>query len=128
MIRAQRRVRGLSKFNSLIRVLQQKIDAVEKAEKEAGGTIQILMGGDFNATLCTEGERSNRTRDTELTQQCDTRPLDTTALVDKMSKPCHPTNFAQEMAETLVGRRSGGFALVPRLGGPRCTHVCHIAA
>ena len=32
--------------------LQQKIDAVEKAEKEAGGTIQILMGGDFNATLC----------------------------------------------------------------------------
>jgi hypothetical protein len=28
-------------------------------------------------------------------------PLDTTALVDKMSKPCHPTNSAQEMAETL---------------------------
>jgi hypothetical protein len=46
---------------------------VEKVEKEAGGTIQILMGGDFNATLCTEGEHSNRTRDKELTQQCDTR-------------------------------------------------------
>ena len=80
--------------------IQQTIAEVDRA---ANSTIQILMGGDFNARPRTEGEHSNRARDAEFATHCATSKLTLIRPAATRSRPISYQSWSNATAPGVQG-------------------------